>query len=72
MAIDLPPIPQNKIEEIFVWRDWLNKLRTAVLTASTTTGGGGASQTTYVINNTTVPIPITDSQQIIANQVFGP
>lgn len=48
MAVNqqIRPIPPEKIDECFEWRDWLNALRQYVITLPTTKGNGGNQSAT--------------------------
>ena len=63
MSNNVPPIPQNKIEETHVWRDWFARLRDTVNAGTTVTvtsssssssgsGGGSTPYTLPVATNT--------------------
>ena len=48
------PIPQNKIEESFVWRDWFQKLSNRVYGSMTSQDAGAVLITGGAIDNTPI------------------
>ena len=54
MATIQTPIPQNKIEESFVWRDWFQKLSNRVYGSMTSQDAGAVLITGGAIDNTPI------------------
>jgi hypothetical protein len=59
MAKITTPIPQDKIGENFVWRDWFQKLSDKVFGTIASQDANNVNITGGIINNLTSPLPIT-------------